>query len=143
MARTYRLGPARRLTNMVITALIRVSLAPPHYVLVTVVGRTTGRRHSTPIRPVQVDRQRYLVAPYGAVAWVRNARAAGQVTLSRGRRHEAVTVQECTAEQSAPVLRHYVRVVPVTRPYVDAGPDDPLERFIGEATHHPVFRITS
>lgn len=142
MARIYRLGPARRLTNVVITALLRVSLAPPRYVLLTVIGRTTGRPHSTPVRPVEVGQQRYLVAPYGAVSWVRNARVAAQVTLSRGRHREIVTVQECTAQQSAPVLQEYVRAVPVTRPYFDAAPGDPADRFAAEASHHPVFRIT-
>jgi hypothetical protein len=31
--------------------------------------------------------------------------------------------------------------VPVTRPYFDARPDDPVERFAAEAAEHPVFRL--
>jgi hypothetical protein len=48
--------------------------------------------------------QRWLVAPYGAVNWVRNARAVGQVTLTRGRRSETVRIVELGPEDSAPVL---------------------------------------
>lgn len=38
-------------------------------------------------------------------------------------------------------LHHYVRAVAVTRPYFDAGPDDPDTAFVDEAAKHPVFRL--
>jgi deazaflavin-dependent oxidoreductase (nitroreductase family) len=121
--------------------MLATRLAPPHYVLLTVEGRRTGRRYSTPVRPVVYGGDRWLVAPYGDVGWVRNARAAGQVTLTRRGRDEVVRVVECDGGESGPVLREYVRVVPATRPYFDAGPDDPAEVFAAEASHHPVFRV--
>jgi hypothetical protein len=54
-----------------------------------------------------------IVAPYGEVGWVRNARAAGQVTLRRGRRSEAVSIIEVSPENAAPVLKKYLVQVPV------------------------------
>jgi len=81
------------------------------------------------------------VAPYGAVGWVRNARAAGRVTLSRGSRSEVVRVAELGPEESAPVLKRYVTEVPITRPFFDVTPDSPLDAFRAEAPRHPVFRI--
>jgi hypothetical protein len=39
------------------------------------------------------------------------------------------------------ILRDYVRAVPVTRPYFNARPDDPIDRFAEEAAEHPVFRL--
>ena len=103
-------------------------------------GRTTGRRYSTPVRLVE-DTGRWLVAPYGEVGWVKNARAAGMVTLSRGRRSESLEIEQVDPAEAARVLRAYVRSVAVTRPFFDAGVDSPLEAFEAEASRHPVFRI--
>ncbi|KGM15674.1 hypothetical protein N867_06475, partial [Actinotalea fermentans ATCC 43279 = JCM 9966 = DSM 3133] len=86
--KTYRLGPARRAVNRVMSALVRAGLGPRRTYLLTVVGRTTGRPFTTPVSLVERDGERWLVAPYGAVSWVRNARAAGVVTVRRGRRVE-------------------------------------------------------
>jgi deazaflavin-dependent oxidoreductase (nitroreductase family) len=63
--------------------LARAGIGPAH--LLTTRGRKTGRARTTPVILVQQDKQRWLVAPYGAVSWVLNARAAGRVTLRRGR----------------------------------------------------------
>lgn len=103
-------------------------------------GRKTGRIYSTPVRLVE-NGERWLVAPYGEVGWVRNAREAGEVTLKRGRRSETVKIEEISSAGAAPVLRQYVQQVAVTRPFFDAGPDSPLEAFEAEASHHPVFRL--
>jgi deazaflavin-dependent oxidoreductase (nitroreductase family) len=141
VAATYRLSPARRAVNALVRALLRAGLGPPRTHLLTAPGRRTGRPRSTPVTLLEAGGQRWLVAPYGAVGWVRNARAAGQVALSRGRRTEIVSVEELPPAERATVLRRYVRDVPVTRPFFDAGPDAPLEAFAAEASRHPVFRI--
>jgi deazaflavin-dependent oxidoreductase (nitroreductase family) len=142
MAKTYRLGLARRLVNAVVKGLLRVGVAGGHTYLLSVPGRRTGRTYSTPIILIE-DGERWLVAPYGAVSWVRNARAAGRATLSRGRRRETIKVSEVGPQESAPVLREYLRRVSVVRPFFDALPDSPLEAFVAEAGRHPVFRIES
>jgi hypothetical protein len=90
---------------------------------------------------VEEGTNRWLVAPYGEVSWVRNARAAGQVTLSRGRRSEAVAIVELRPAEAAPILKQYITDVPITRPFFDAKPDAPLEAFVAEAHRHPVFHI--
>jgi hypothetical protein len=53
------------------------------------------------------------------------------------------------SEESGPVhalhsefiLQQYVTAIPIIRPFFDATPDAPLEAFVVEALHHPVFRI--
>ncbi len=70
-----------------------------------------------------------------------NARAAGQVELSRGRRSETVRVKELAPEAAAPILKAYVERVPITRPYFDVAPDAPLAAFAAEAPKHPVFQV--
>jgi deazaflavin-dependent oxidoreductase (nitroreductase family) len=141
MAATYRFSNLRRLLNGLVRGLLRVGLGPRHTYLLTVHGRRSGTPYSTPVTLVEAGRHRWLVAPYGEVSWVRNTRAAGQVTLSRGRHTETVAIVELGPEQAAPVLKQYVTEIPITRPFFDAKPDAPLEAFVAEAHRHPVFRI--
>jgi deazaflavin-dependent oxidoreductase (nitroreductase family) len=141
MAATYRLSRWRRLLNALVRTLLRVGLGPRHTYLLTVQGRRSGKGYSTPVTLVEAGGQRWLVAPYGEVSWVRNARAASQVTLSRGRRSETVAIVELGSEEAAPILKQYITEVPITRPFFDAIPDAPLEAFAAEAPRHPVFRI--
>jgi len=141
VARTYRLGRTRRLVNVVLTGLLRAGVsADPHMYLLSVPGRSSGRIYTTPVILVE-NGGRYLVAPYGEVGWVRNARAAGRVTLSRGRRHETVGFHQVGPDESAPVLQTYLRRIRVVRPFFDVTPDSPLEAFAAEAARHPVFLI--
>ena len=114
----------------------------PTYLL-TVRGRRTGRPMSTPVTLVEDGARRWLVAPYGDVGWVRNARASGQVTVSRGRRSETLPIRELSPAEAAPVLQRYVTRVPITRPYFDVRPDSPLAAFEAEAPRHPVFVMES
>jgi len=143
MAATYRLSPGRRAANRLVRLLLRLGLMPGPTYLLTVPGRRTGRPLSTPVTLVEEGDARWLVAPYGDVAWVRNARAAGRVTLGRGRRAETVPIRELSAADAAPVLQRYVTRVPITRPYFDATPDSPLAAFEAEAPRHPVFALGS
>jgi deazaflavin-dependent oxidoreductase (nitroreductase family) len=141
MAATYHLSGSRRLLNALVKTLLRVGLAPRHTYLLTVRGRRSGQPYSTPVTLVEEGPHRWLVAPYGDVSWVRNARAVGQVTLSRGRHAETVAVVELGPAEAAPVLKQYVTEVPITRPFFDARPDAPLEAFVAEAPRHPIFLI--
>jgi deazaflavin-dependent oxidoreductase (nitroreductase family) len=143
VAAAYRLSPSRRAINRVVRLLLRVGLMPGPTYLLTVPGRRTGRPFSTPVTLVEEQGSRWLVAPYGDVGWVRNARAAGRVTLSRGGRSETLPIRELPPAEAAPVLQRYVTRVPVTRPYFDATPDSPLAAFIAEAPRHPVFALGS
>ena len=85
--------------------------------------------------------RRWLVAPYGEVGWVRNARAAGSVTLERGRRTETLRLVELGPRDAARILQRYLREVPITRPYFDVRPESSLDDFAAEAPRHPVFEL--
>ena len=141
MATRYRLGRVRRLVNAVIRPLVRVGLAGRHTYLLTVEGRTTGRHYSTPVTLVEDGDKRWLVAPNGERNWVKNARAAGWVELSRAGKTERLRVTELADVEAGPVLRNYLRKAPVTRPFFDVRASDPVEAFIAEASRHPVFRL--
>lgn len=141
MARTYRLGTTRRLVNAAMSPLARLGLAGQHTYVLTVRGRKTGRAYSTPVILVE-DGARWLVAPYGEVGWVRNARAAGEVELTRARSSETLQIEEVPPEQAAPVLKRYLESVAVVRPFFDASPGSSLQDFAREAPRHPVFRLS-
>jgi deazaflavin-dependent oxidoreductase (nitroreductase family) len=111
--------------------------------VLTVVGRRSGKRYSTPVSLVFLDGERWLVAPYGEREWVKNARAAGWVELTRALETERVQVEEVGPEQAAPVLRAYLRSTPVTAPYFASKRNAPLEKFAEEAHRHPVFRLVT
>jgi len=141
MAKRYRLGIGRRLVNRLVRILLALGWGPRHTYLLTTRGHTTGRPRATPVTLVEQEGERWLVAPYGEVGWVRNARVAGVVTVSRGRWSETVAIVELDRQAAAPVLKAYVARVPVTRPFFDAGVTSPLAVFRAEADRHPVFRI--
>lgn len=141
MAKTYHLTPGRKLVNALIGALLRAGAQPGSTYLLTVKGRTSGRLLTTPVTLVEEDGHRFLVAPYGNVNWVRNARAAGHVTLTRGNLSETLSLIELSPKEQAPVLKRYLQQVPVVRPFFDVTASSPLEAFVAEAPRHPVFRL--
>jgi hypothetical protein len=85
--------------------------------------------------------RRWLVAPYGEREWVKNARAAGEVELTRALKTSRHTVEEVGPEEAAPVLREYLRTTPIVKRFFGVDRDDPLEAFAAEAPQHPVFRV--
>ena len=141
MAARYQRGLARRAINALVHVLLRLGLGPAHTYLLTVAGRRSGTPRSTPVTLVEEGGRRWLVSPYGEVAWVRNLRAAGRATLSRGGRTDNIEVREIKPEDAAPVLKMYVTRVPITRPYFDVRPESDLGAFRAEAPRHPVFAI--
>jgi len=142
MARTYQVSVATRIRDAFIMALLRAGVNMGTTSLLTVHGRRSGQPHSVPVVLMVRDGQRWLVAPYGVVQWVRNIRAAGTATLTCGRRSEMIAVTELSAQQAAPVLKQYLSRVAIVRPYFDVTQDSSLEDFVQEAPHHPVFLVT-
>jgi deazaflavin-dependent oxidoreductase (nitroreductase family) len=141
MAKTYRLNVGTRMINAVFRLMTRLGLGASYRHILTVPGRKTGRLYSTPVDVLEAGGDRWLVAGYGPAGWVRNARAAREVTLSRGRNSETLKVEEATAQDAIPVLRAYIREIKVTRAYFDANPDSPDDAIAAELNRHAVFRL--
>jgi deazaflavin-dependent oxidoreductase (nitroreductase family) len=138
--REYHKSRGDRAGNAIFSLLARAGIGPAH--LLTTRGHKTGRPRTTPVILVLQGQQRWLVAPYGAVPWVLNARAAGQVTLRRGRDRHDYTLRQLPAAQAGPILQHYIHIAPATRPYFQASKNSPAAVFIAEADRHPVFELT-
>ena len=80
MMRPFQYSFDRRIVNRIITWQLKLGIAPSIYYLLTVAGRKTGNPHSVPVVLVEEKENRWLVAPYGEVDWVKNARVSGMVT---------------------------------------------------------------
>jgi len=143
MAKTYRLGPARRAVNLLMKPLVRLGVGGSSTYLLTTTGRRTGQQRTTPVILVEDDGGRWLVSPYGVVAWVHNVRARPEVILRHGRRAEILHAEEVDPEAAGPVLQRYVRNVRVTAPFFDVTSDDAVQKFVEEAPRHPVFKLTA
>ena len=91
-------------------------------------GRKSGEPRSTPVNLLELDGERYLVAPRGNTQWVRNARAAGVAELRLGQRAEAVELVELPADQRVPVLRVYLDQVGLGGRPVRRGPVEEVHR---------------
>jgi deazaflavin-dependent oxidoreductase (nitroreductase family) len=130
---------AWRAGNTFVGALARAGIGPMHLLITH--GRKTGRPHTVPVVPVELDGKRWLVAPYGTVSWVRNARVAGRVSLRYGRAVHEYGIREAAAEAAGPVLKRYVAVATKTRAQFDANPHSPAADFVLEAGRHPVFEL--
>ncbi len=81
-------------------------------VVLTVPGRTSGRERSTPVTPMIVEGQEYVVAGFPGADWVANVRAAGKATVARGHSVRHVRMVELSAEDARPLLRVFPEAVP-------------------------------
>lgn len=143
MAKTFQINLADRIVAALTTQLLRAGVKISTVSLLTVCGRKSGQPRTVLVTLVEQEGQRWLVAPYGSVQWVRNIRAAGTATLTRSRRSEEISVTELDAHEAAPILKQYLVQVSVVRPYFDVTKDAPLSAFEDEAPRHPVFKITT
>jgi deazaflavin-dependent oxidoreductase (nitroreductase family) len=144
MATSFRLPLYVRIGNAIMGLLLRRGVKVATNTLLTVPGRKSGIPRTTPVTIIEHDGGRYLQSPFGEVDWVRNLRAAGRGTLSRGREVEVVRAEQLTAEEAAPVLRAALKLAPAPiRAYYHVEPDAPMDAFVNEARRHPFFRLVS
>lgn len=123
--------------------LTRIGLPMAGSRVLSVRGRTSGEWRSTPVNPLRIDRQRYLVSPRGHTQWVRNIRVSGEGRLASGRRVEQFRVEEVPDDEKPPVLRAYLKAWAweVGRFFENVDASSPDERLREIAPDFPVFRI--
>jgi len=141
MKKQYKNNGIVRFANQIAILAMKIGIAPKFQYILSVRGRKSGRIYSTPVYVMDDNSRRLLVSPYGEVAWVINARAAGKITLEKNNVKSEYKIIELSATQSASILKKYLALAPITQPYFDARPDSPVEMFIAEASRHPVFEL--
>jgi deazaflavin-dependent oxidoreductase (nitroreductase family) len=107
--------------------------------LLTVRGRKSGQLRTVPIVTIERNGKRYVGSVYGIVDWVRNLRAAGEATLTRGRRSETVNVRELSKGEAALVLQEDIKGGNPFASSYGVTADSSLEEFERAVLIHPVF----
>jgi deazaflavin-dependent oxidoreductase (nitroreductase family) len=134
--------------NKMVSSLLRMGVKlngpgkTPMY-LFTVRGRKSGQLRTTPIAILEQNGNRYLMTPYGVVDWVRNLRAAGEATFTRGRHTDQIRPVELPASDAVPILKSFVESGNPIAKFFDISAGAPLEDFEQLASTHPVFLLQS
>jgi deazaflavin-dependent oxidoreductase (nitroreductase family) len=129
--------------NPAVAALTRLGVSVAGSRVLEVRGRKTGEPRRTPVNPLTIGDDRYLVAPRGHTQWVRNLRARGEGRLLLGRRAEPFTAVELGDDEKPPLLREYLRrwKWEVGAFFGGVGPDSSDDALRRIAPDHPIFRI--
>jgi len=131
-----------KIANPLVAAATRAGLSLRGSRILAVQGRKSGEWRTTPVNPLTLAGERYLVAPRGDTHWVRNLRAAGGGRLILGRKTEEIRVEEVPDDRKAPILRAYLKVWRTeTGKFFEVSRDATDEELVGVAGNHPVFRI--
>ena len=114
--------------------------------LITVRGRKSGLPRTTPVALVEIDGRRWVIGTFGDTNWVRNLRAAGEATVSVGRRREDVKAAELVGEDRISffrdVLTPYVKRLRIGTLLLSVlGARDIVDDPAGAAEKRPVFEL--
>ena len=134
--------PAERIFNRVFGFLVGIGLGFSHNFLLEVRGRKSGKLYSTPIDLLELNGKRFLVAPRGRTQWVRNAEAAGEVTLKKGNTRRKFRLRVLADSEKPEVLKGYLDAFrrEVQRYFpVQAG--SPPEAFVLLVQSYPAFEL--
>lgn len=130
-----------KLANRLNIALLRRGIGPATQRVLTIPGRTTGLPRTTPIATIAFDGGLYIVAGYPSSDWVKNARAAGSGTLSRGSVTTPVSLVEIPVTDRVPILREFLRTTRGGRSFLTVGSRATDAEFAAAANAHPIFRV--
>lgn len=141
---TYALRPGRveRAFIGLFGLCLRAGIGFKHNYLLEVRGRKSGKLYATPVDLLEVDGHRYLVAGRGRVNWVRNAEAAGRVSLRRGSSRADYAVSAVPDADKPEILRRYLdRFQLSVKQFFPIPPGSPAEAFAPHAARYPVFEL--
>jgi deazaflavin-dependent oxidoreductase (nitroreductase family) len=112
--------------------------------ILEVKGRKSGKWYSIPIRLLELNNRKYLVALQGETFWVKNLRAQSNGRLKLGRQITVFKAVELVNQDKLPILRAYMkRWWSVSKPLTTiTSPEAPDEEFIRAEPLHPVFEIS-
>ena len=122
--------------------LVGLGLGMKHNYLLQVRGRKSGKWYSTPIDLLEMDGRHFLVAPRGLTQWVRNAEAAGEVTLKRGGFRQSFALRAIPDADKPAYLKEYLdRFRTTVQRYFPVVAESPAKAFAAYAPNYPVFEL--
>jgi deazaflavin-dependent oxidoreductase (nitroreductase family) len=133
-----------RVFNRSFAILVALGLGLRHNYLLEVRGRTTGRIRSTPVNVLELGGKQWLVAGRGRTQWVRNAEAAGEVTLRKGRRRQRVRVRPVADADKPQILSAYLdRFALTVQRYFPVRAGSAPATLAPFVARYPVFELQS
>jgi deazaflavin-dependent oxidoreductase (nitroreductase family) len=135
-------SPTERIFNRVYGFLVGLGLGFSYNYLLQVRGRKSGKLYSTPIDLLEIDGKRFLVAPRGRTQWVRNAEAAGEITLKKGRERRRFRLRPLDGAGKLRILQAYLdRFRREVQTYFLVPAGSPAEAFEPIAENYPAFEL--
>lgn len=135
---------AERVFNRVFGFLVGLGVGFPHNYLLQVKGRKSGKIYATPVDLLELDGKRFLVAPRGRTQWVRNAEAAGEVTLKKGSVRQRFRLRSVPDADKPPILKAYLdRFRREVQRYFPVAAGSPVESFKELVESYPAFELTT
>jgi deazaflavin-dependent oxidoreductase (nitroreductase family) len=134
--------PVEKVFNRVLGFLVGLGIGPKYIYLLQVRGRKSGRVYATPVNVMDVGEKRYLIAPRGRTQWVRNAEAAGEITLKRGASRASFRLRAIPDVEKAELLKLYLeRYASAVQRYFTVKAGSGVEAFREVEGKYPVFEL--
>jgi deazaflavin-dependent oxidoreductase (nitroreductase family) len=131
-----------KIFNRVFGFLVGLGLGFSHSYLLQVRGRKSGKLYSTPVDLLEQNGKRYLVAPRGRTQWVRNAEAAGEITLKKGSDRQKFRLHPISDAEKPPILKAYLDAFKrEVQTYFPIPAGSPLEAFAELTSSYPAFEL--
>jgi deazaflavin-dependent oxidoreductase (nitroreductase family) len=131
-----------RIFNRLFGFLVGRGLGFSYNYLLQVKGRKSGKIYSTPVNLLELDGKRFLVAPRGQTQWVRNAEAAGEVTLKKGSVRQRFRLRPLPDADKAAILKAYLdRFKKEVQRYFPVPAGSPVESFQELVESYPAFEL--
>jgi len=132
-----------RVFNRIFGFVVGLGLGFSHNYLLQVRGRKSGKIYSTPIDLLELGGKRFLVAPRGRTQWVRNAEAAGEVTLKKGSKRQQLRLRALSDQEKPEILKAYLdQFKREVQRYFPVPAESPVETFRELVQSYPAFELT-
>jgi deazaflavin-dependent oxidoreductase (nitroreductase family) len=130
------------LFNRTFGFLVGLGIGPKFIYLLRVRGRKSGKIYSSPVNLMEVGGKQILVAPRGRTQWVRNAEAAGEITLKRGSFSRQFGLRPIADGEKPELLKEYLdRYASAVKKFFPVAAGSPAEAFRDIAGNYPVFEL--
>jgi len=137
-------GTVARAFNRAFGFLVAQGLAPAYCHELSVVGRKSGKVYTTPVNLLNYEGKLWLVGARGHMQWTRNAEAAGEVVLRRGKKRTTYTIRITALAERAPVLKRYLDTWPgQVQSFFSVRAGAPVDEFTAVVDQHPVYELIS
>jgi deazaflavin-dependent oxidoreductase (nitroreductase family) len=131
-----------KIFNRTFGFLVGLGLGFSHNYLLEVRGRKSGKLYSTPINLLELKGKRFLVAPRGRTQWVRNAEAAGEITLRRRSTRLKFRLRPLSDAEAPEVLKTYLdNFESEVQRYFPVPAGSPPKAFSTLTSSYPAFEL--